>query len=112
MTMQDSTKPGRRGRRFEYLGWALFLLGITAVAILHPPGGDRAWYWLAGGAAILIYVAAGAIARVRASLTLVFLGLAFLGYGALKLGAVNAPSWTPFALAGGLVLLILAARRG
>lgn len=97
-----------RAKRFEYVGWALFLLGAVAVAVLRP--GEQGLYWLLAGAAMLVYVIAGFMLKFRASFSLLFLAVACLGYGALRVSGIQAPGWAPWALAGAAVLLAMAVR--
>jgi len=96
-------------RRFEYLGWALFLIGAGAVGLADLPG-DRALYALIGGAAMALYILAGWLLKYRVTGGLVFLAAVLLAWGGADYLDLSVSLFPILLIAGGVVLVLKAVR--
>lgn len=92
-------------QRFEYLGWAIFLLGLGLAAwFWNADLGE--WWIVAAAGAMAVYVVAGFVLRYRVSLGLIFLTVA-LGVLAVSRFTAYDVDLIPAALiAGGVVVLL------
>jgi hypothetical protein len=106
-----AAKPVRSptARRFEYLGWALFLIGAGCVALFGADD-QHGLYALLAGAAMALYVVAGWLMKFRVTGGLVFLAAVFLAYGAAEYWDLNVRLFPILLIAGGVVLVLKAVR--
>ena len=96
-------------QRFEYIGWAVFLLGLGLAALFRDA--DLGEWWMAAAvAAMALYVGVGLVLRYRVSLVLVFFAV-ILAVMAASRFTDRTDGLIPAALiAGGIVVLLKAFR--
>ena len=96
-------------QRFEYIGWAVFLLGLGLAALFRDADLGE-WWMVAAAAAMALYVGAGLVLRYRVSLVLIFFAV-ILAVMAASRFTDRTDVLIPAALiAGGIVVLLKAFR--
>lgn len=104
--MTESVSPrSETAQRFEYLGWAVFLLGLGLAAwFWNADIGD--WWIVAAAGAMTVYVVAGFVLRYRVSLGLIFLTVALGVLAASRFTAYEVDLIPAGLIAGGVVVLL------
>jgi uncharacterized membrane protein (UPF0136 family) len=92
-------------QRFEYLGWAIFLLGLGISAWFWDADlGD--WWLIAAAAAMALYVVAGFVLRYRVSLGLIFLTVALVVLAVSRFTPYDVDLVPAILIAAGVVVLL------
>lgn len=97
--------PNTTAKRFEYLGWAVFLLLAGFLAWFREDGD---WWLVAAAGAMAFYVIAGWLLKFRVTLGLVFLAVALAVLAASRFTEYDIDLVPTLLIAGGVVLVLKA----
>jgi uncharacterized membrane protein YjjP (DUF1212 family) len=105
----EATPKSPLAQRFEYIGWAVFLLGLGLAALFRDADLGE-WWIVAAAAAMALYVGAGLILRYRVSLVLIFFAVILAVLAASRFTDRTVELILAALIAGGIVVLVKAFR--